>query len=84
METQDLTWKTPPMQRGKTTGASQQTLLTIIRSWVTTPCGGLQDHQLGGTLIWVYVPYRTGCHSLNRGHQLYIGYALYHVVNNGG
>jgi len=32
------------MQSGETTGASQQTLLTIIKSWVTTPCGGLQDH----------------------------------------
>jgi len=50
-ETQDLTWKTPPMRRGKTMGVSQQTLLTIIKSWVTTPFGGLQDHVFGGTLI---------------------------------
>ena len=47
------------MRRGKTTGTSQQTLLTIIKSWATTPGDGLQDHILSGT-IWVYVPYRKG------------------------
>jgi hypothetical protein len=31
------------MQKGKTTGASQQTHLTIIKSRVTTPYGGLQE-----------------------------------------
>jgi len=50
-DTQDLTWKTPPMRREKTTGASQQTLLTIIKSWVITPCSGLQDRVFRGTLI---------------------------------
>ena len=39
-ETQDLTWKTLPMRKVKTTGASQQTLLTIFKSRVTTPYGG--------------------------------------------
>jgi hypothetical protein len=39
------------MRKGKTTGASQQEL-QYIKSWVTTPCGGLQEdcHQ-GETLI---------------------------------
>jgi hypothetical protein len=37
------------MRRKKTTGASQQTLLTIIKSWVTMPCSGLHDHIFGGT-----------------------------------
>ena len=39
-ETQDLTWKTLPMRKVKTTGTSQQTLLTIFKSRVTTPYGG--------------------------------------------
>jgi len=41
------------MRRGKNTGASQQTLLIIIKSWVTKPCSGLQNHVLSETLIWV-------------------------------
>jgi len=41
-------------------GASQQTLLTIIKSWVITPCGDLQNHIFSRTLIWVYVPYPGG------------------------
>ena len=45
--------------KGKTTGASQQTLVTIIKSWVTTPCGGLQDHIFGGTLIYPSLQQRT-------------------------
>jgi hypothetical protein len=32
VETQYLTWKTPSKRREKTTGASQQTLFTIIKS----------------------------------------------------
>jgi hypothetical protein len=38
----------PSNAKGKTTGASQQTLLIFIKSWVITPCSGLQDHQLDG------------------------------------
>jgi hypothetical protein len=49
--TRDLTWKTQPMRKGKTTGASQQEL-QYIKSRVTTPCGGLQeDCRQGETLI---------------------------------
>jgi hypothetical protein len=44
------------MRKGKTTGASQQTLLTIIKSLITTPYGGLQESYQSGTLIRVYVP----------------------------
>ena len=39
---EDLTWKTPPMRRVKTTGASQQEL-HYIGCLCTTPSGGLQE-----------------------------------------
>jgi hypothetical protein len=50
--------KNPPNAEEKTTEASQQTLLTIIKSLVTTSYGGLQESNQSGTLIRVYVPYR--------------------------
>jgi len=42
-ETHDFMWKIPPMQRGKSTGVSQQHFSLLSRVWVTTPYGGLQE-----------------------------------------
>jgi hypothetical protein len=50
----------PPNTEEKTMEASQQTLLTIIKSLVTTSYDGLQESNQSETLIGVYVPYRGG------------------------
>jgi hypothetical protein len=44
-ETHDLTWKTPPMRREKTTGTSQQQSHNLKSFWLHA-CGGLQDNRV--------------------------------------
>jgi hypothetical protein len=44
-ETHDLTWKTPLMRRGKTTGISQQQS-HYLKSFGLHACGGLQENQV--------------------------------------
>jgi hypothetical protein len=49
VETHDLTWKTPPMRRAKTTGTSQQQSY-YLKSFGLYACDGLQENQVSKKL----------------------------------